>query len=127
MTATIAVDFDGVIHAYREGWRDGTIYDAPIPGAFESLRALMERYAVFIHTARNVDDVAEWITAQAGIPTQTWLPVNGRSRLWEGRGVLLVTDRKLPALAYIDDRAIHFTNWDHALAEVHRREHNEGR
>lgn len=33
-------------------------------------------------------------------------------------GVLLVTNRKLPAIAYIDDRAVRFTDWDQALREV---------
>lgn len=47
---TVAVDFDGVIHTYRKGWHDGTIYDEPIPGAFDALQALMRDHAVFVHT-----------------------------------------------------------------------------
>lgn len=34
------------------------------------------------------------------------------------QGLVLVTDRKLPAIAYIDDRAVRFTNWPDALTAV---------
>ncbi|MFB4275740.1 hypothetical protein ACBJ59_10645 [Nonomuraea sp. MTCD27] len=44
--ATIAVDFDGVIHTYGKGWHDGSIYDEPVPGALDALRSLMKEYAV---------------------------------------------------------------------------------
>jgi hypothetical protein len=36
---------------------------------------------------------------------------------WNGPSIL-VTRRKLPAVAYIDDRAIRFTSWDQALADL---------
>ena len=39
------------------------------------------------------------------------------------RRVLLVTDRKLPALAYIDDRAVRFTTWDQTMQELNNRGH----
>lgn len=120
MTPTIAVDFDGVLHAYSQGWHDGTIYDRPVLGAFQALRELMYNYAVFIHTARHPADVAVWLTRHGGFVCVTGRPDDGAS--WNDQTRLLVTDRKLPAVAYIDDRAIHFTSWDQALAEVRRRE-----
>src|SRR5690606_42044179 len=49
---TVAVDFDGVIHAYSRGWQDGSIYDEPVPGAVDGLRQLMEQYAVHPHDPR---------------------------------------------------------------------------
>jgi hypothetical protein len=63
---TIAVDFDGVIHAYSKGWQDGTIYDPPLPGALDGLRTLMRDNAVFIHTTRPAAQVARWIEQQTG-------------------------------------------------------------
>lgn len=112
---TIAIDFDGVIHWYRKGWHDGTIYDDPIPGAIDAIRALMQHYAVFIHTARDAVDVAKWLVEKGQFHVSTgW-----DGKFWNKQGILLVTNRKLPAIMYIDDRAVRFTNWPQALADVH--------
>jgi hypothetical protein len=119
---TVAVDFDGVLHAYSRGWQDGSIYDSPVPGALEALRQLMSEYAVFIFTSRNTAQVAAWLS-EAGFETSTDDSAFRHDRDWDGvfwdaRGTLLVTNRKLSASAYIDDRAIRFTSWDQALADL---------
>ena len=77
----------------------------------------MQRYAVFVHTTRKPSQVARWIEDKSGhgIECVTRVPHGG---FWNERGYLLVTRRKLPALAYIDDRGIRFTSWDQALAEL---------
>lgn len=92
---TICVDFDGVIHKYSGGWRDGDIYDPPMDGAREKINLLMDRgFKVVVLTART-DFVA----------VRIWLKSYGFPDLE-------VTNVKPPAIAYIDDRAIRFTNWD---------------
>jgi hypothetical protein len=116
MAKTVAVDFDGVIHAYSRGWQDGTIYDEPLPGALEALRTLMESYAVFVHTTRDAASVADWISDRSGIRTTNLNP----PEFWNGRGEILVTNRKYPAVAYVDDRGIRFENWPQALADLGR-------
>ena len=152
---TVAVEVDGVIHAYTRGWHDGTIYDDPVPGAFDALRTLMTDYAVYVHTTRNVSDVESWLcrmdgfvcvaedlvgnlvtwrwrdksaTAPAAVlevgawpdePVEFWNHP-GRIEFWNDRDKILVSNRKLPALAYIDDRGIRFENWDQALTEFSR-------
>lgn len=116
--STVAVDFDGVIHAYGKGWQDGSIYDGPVPGAFEALRLLLETYAVFIHTTRDPASVARWIRAQSGIETSWCADENDVGEFWNDQSCILVTRRKLPAVAYIDDRAIRFTSWGQALADL---------
>jgi hypothetical protein len=110
---TIAVDFDGVIHTYDKGWQDGSIYGDFVEGAVTGLSYLMHDYAVFIHTSRNPRKVARWIERQSGYALECTTRVP-RSRFWTRRGYLLVTDRKLPASAYIDDRGVRFKNWSQA-------------
>lgn len=120
---TVAVDFDGVLHSYGKGWHDGTIYGDWKPGAVAALSQLMQRHAVFIHTTRDARQVARWIERMSGYGFEcttrcprTWY---GRRRpFWNEQGVLLVTDRKYPAVAYIDDRAVRFVNWPDALSAL---------
>lgn len=144
---TVAVDFDGVIHAYSRGWQDGTIYDEPMPGAVEGLRQLMATYAVFIHTSREPEQVLPWL-ADLGFDVTideccgrcfgaggiSEVDADGRARhtenpcsacegsgliaFWNNREQLLVTNRKLPAVAYLDDRAVRFTDWPTALVHL---------
>lgn len=118
----IGVDFDGVIHAYRHGWHDGTIYDIPVPGAFEALRTLMAVDAVFIFTCRDPFQVEHWMDVRSAQPDRAdRIPCvidTEPADFWDQRGVLLVTRWKYPATAYLDDRAVRFSGWARALAEL---------
>ncbi|MFD8226891.1 hypothetical protein ACFV16_22270 [Streptomyces massasporeus] len=114
-TKAIGVDFDGVIHTYGQGWQGGEIYGELMPGAAESLRTLMETYAVFIHTTRDPHTVAPWM-AERGFPAEA--DEDPTRNFWSTQGVLLVTQKKLVAIAFIDDRAIPFRTWDQAMTEV---------
>lgn len=114
------MDFDGVIHAYRQGWQDGSIYDEPVPGAFDALKMLMQQYAVFIFTSRSKYQVAAWL-ADHGFRVTTEFEADHDDwdgQFWDQQGILLVTNSKIGASAYIDDRAIRFLSWEQALADV---------
>jgi hypothetical protein len=115
---TISVDFDVPVHDYTKGWQDGSIYGHETPGAFDALRALMAMDAVFILTTRPTAPAAAWLADRGGFET---LADDGTLGLefWNRRGVLLVTNRKYPAHAYVDDRAVPFTgDWEAAIAAV---------
>ncbi|MFI9026360.1 hypothetical protein [Streptomyces sp. NPDC053560] len=140
---TIAVDFDGVVHRYSRGWQNGSIYDPPVPGAVNGLRMLMERDAVFIHTSREPEQVMPWLEEQGfdvtiddrcGVCERTRpdpacedCAGSGVLRFWRIRGQLLVTGRKLPAVVYLDDRAVRFTDWAQALDDIARYAGRTGR
>ena len=95
---TIAIDFDGVIHEYSLGWGNGSIYDQPMPGTFAALQALKEKgYKIVVFSTRakeQKDDIT------------TWLKCFDLAQYVDE-----VTHEKPRAFAYIDDRAIRFTNW----------------
>ncbi len=90
----LLVDFDNVIHDAKSGWLEGIIYGGLIEGAKEKIELLQKSgFEVIVFTAR-----------EDTVTVKEWLYKNGLE--------LEVTNIKLPALAYIDDRAIRFTNWE---------------
>ncbi|MFI6158160.1 ASCH domain-containing protein [Kitasatospora sp. NPDC051170] len=119
----VGIDFDLTVVEHRNGWQDGRIYGDPIPGALEAVRRLMACRSVFCVTARHRryhPAVAAWFVRH-GIPAV--VDADPDRAYWFGDGGrLLVTNKKLGAALYIDDRALHFTgNWDTALPEALRR------
>jgi hypothetical protein len=111
---TVAVDFDGPIHRYSQGWNNGTIYDRPADGALDALDTLMGRSAVFVHTSRDPRQVVPWLRAH-GLSATARMPT---SPFWDDQRRLLVTNSKLPALAYVDDRAVRYESWPQTMAEL---------
>lgn len=120
---TFSVDFDKVIHAYSKGWHNGKIYDEELPGAFYALDRLMREDSAFVLTTRNPREVARWIERMSSytIDCTTKVPrtwYGRRKPFWNKRGVLLVTNWKLAANIYIDDRGYHFENWNDTLLDL---------
>ena len=122
---TIAIDFDGVIHAYNEGWKDGTLYDNPHVGAFEGIQQLLGHFNVFILSTRDPVDIFKWLLAHdAPFEYVVIIPNTLPAPFWNVQDVVGITDQKLRrAEVYIDDRAMHFATgkegeWDRIITEL---------
>ena len=110
---TISIDFDGVIHHYSKGYQDGSIYDPPIKGAARFIYDCMfvKNWSVFILSTRDPRQIKEWMetTLFLGkeLPFQiTILPAD--QKFWNEKKNIGVTNRKLAAHVYIDDRGFRF-------------------
>lgn len=92
----LLVDFDGVIHKSSSGFLNGDIYDDPTDNCLFTINNLIKAgYKIVIFTARERQDYKK---------IKEWLKLH---RFPE----LEITNKKITALAYIDDRAIRFTSW----------------
>jgi len=104
----ICIDFDHTIHGY-DGWEPGHsvtyIPGEPLPGAREAIAALRKDHEIVILSCR-----AEKVTGRRAIAK--WL---------KGHGIEVdhITDRKVPAVVYVDDRAVHFYgDWRETLKDI---------
>lgn len=87
----VSVDLNGVLDQY-DGWAGQNKWYEPHPEARQFLKSLYKRgYRVCVYTARPLPGV--W----------AWLDDHDMSQY-----VTEVTNRKLPSIAYIDDRGLTF-------------------
>lgn len=106
----VALDFDGVIQMKPP---PGELHGPPVPGALEAIRYLMSKYPVCILTARDVEEVIPWLQGH-GFRTDR----DNGDTFWQIMGVLLVTNRKIPAAIYVDDRGLRFWSWEQAMQDI---------
>ena len=95
--ATIAIDFDGVIHQYSQGFQGlDNAYDPPMPGVQSALDKLKsDGYRLIIVSSRSVPTIKEWLLK------------HNMSHYFDD-----VSNTKHPAKYYIDDHAIRFDKTD---------------
>jgi len=96
----LCLDFDGVIHDYRKGWQDGSIYGELTDGFALWAEIARKYFKLVVHSSRCSEP--EGLAA-----VQQWLADRGLD--W-----LEVSPTKPPAFLTIDDRALLFSGrWDH--------------
>lgn len=111
---TIAMDFDGVIHKYRDGWLDGEIYDELNLKILDLMKELMDRgCSVVIVTTRDRKQVKKHFDMLNDVPAPDLIPFRYKTlplwtKFYNKLGVVGITNRKVAAHVTIDDRAIRF-------------------
>ena len=109
----IGIDFDGVIHKCSKGYYDGTIYDEPIEGSYEALEAISKKYTIILYTCKAKPDRG-LVNGKTGAELiWEWLDKHNMSQF-----ISKVTSEKPRAVAYIDDKAVFFDNWDNVIKKV---------
>ncbi|WP_085521970.1 hypothetical protein [Tuberibacillus sp. Marseille-P3662] len=92
---TVALDFDGVIHSYTSGYQGAeNIVDPPVEGMKEVIAELRHKYKIVVVSSRSLHK-----GGKAAI--QQWLQEHDIE-------VDDITGEKVPAIVYVDDRAMTF-------------------
>ena len=103
----VAFDFDGVIHKYSEGWKDGSIYDEPNMNVVYFMSILMKMgIPVFILSTRDPDQINMWWVKQHFSIRS--IVMDDKTTFWKRTDIVGITKTKLPAQLYIDDRAYNY-------------------
>ena len=111
---TICVDFDGCIHSYERGWQGGEIYGTVVPGFFEWVERVRDRFKIVIYSSRSKEEAGV-------VAMDLWL--SEQYRLWLQSTSAAVMDtfefahEKPPAWLTIDDRCVRFDG-DWAMPEL---------
>jgi len=105
----LCLDMDGVIHQYRRGWQDGSLYDDVTPGFFEWAEKASEHFHLTIYSSRSKDAngvlaMSKWLAEQRA----KWRKAGGGNESMKNLSIEFAHE-KPPAFLTIDDRAIQFT------------------
>lgn len=101
----ICVDFDGVIHWYRDGWKGGEIYDLPVPGVLDwlDMMTLHDDIQIAVYSSRSkvterLTNMQAWISHQL----HSHFVSSEATRIYQA---LIFPTQKPAAWMIIDDRS----------------------
>jgi hypothetical protein len=106
---TLCIDFDGVIHSYENGWKDGSIYGTIVPGFEDWAHEVAKEFDLVIYSSRSK-------TPSGRAAMKRWL-----TRNWKGPPIpkFEFASTKPPAWLTIDDRCIRFQGrWEWIRLDV---------
>lgn len=104
---TVVFDFDGVIHSYKSGWKGATVIpDPPTEGIEDVLKELKQwGYTIVVSSSRCN-------TPESSQAVNDWMLQHNLLKY-----VDLITDKKPPAVCYVDDRAVNFNGHTEGLVQ----------
>ncbi|HVQ52129.1 MAG TPA: hypothetical protein VMS92_18960 [Mycobacterium sp.] len=111
----LCLDFDGVIHDYKHGWRNGEIYGHLTHGFFEWAQEAHRHFTLVIYSSRSKDDdgvemMAAWLVKELGktVVRRSYRNAENRILIDIGGIEFQFAHEKPPAFLTIDDRAVCF-------------------
>lgn len=94
----LCLDFDGVLHSYRSGWKGATIIpDPPVPGAELFVREASEYFSVQVYSSRSA-------TPDGRLAMRQWT----EQHMPSVASLIIFPSEKPPAFVGLDDRVLLF-------------------
>lgn len=119
MKPTICIDFDGVIHSYEHGWKNGEIYGTVTEGFFEWATQMKHHFTLVIYSSRSKDtDMRSRMLLWLRDRWNEWVGTFNHTNpvLW---GDFDFAHEKPSAFMTIDDRCICFDgDWSKITPDV---------